>query len=54
MSPSFPVAINSETFPPGVISDSIGRMIPEKFPSPPITARPFILPIFFPFVTITS
>ena len=54
ISPSFPVAIISLSFPPGVTSDSIGRIMPEKGGVTPITANPFTLPILFPDVTMTS
>ena len=54
ISPNFPVAIISDSFPPGVTWLSIARIIPEYASSPPITAKPFTLPTFFPSVIITS
>ena len=54
ISPNFPVATISLSFPPGVTSDSIGNNIPENAPSAPITANPFTLPILLPEVNITS
>ena len=48
------MAINSDLFPPGVTSDSIGNTIPEKYESEPITASPLTRPTLDPEVTITS
>ena len=54
ISPSFPVAIISDFFPPMVTADSIAKIIPDWADPPPMTANPLTRPTCLPVVTMTS